>query len=79
MQHIVKLIDGREVASDSEEWRHECEARMVCGRPTIDQRRGYLDKVEKARGKPARQALEATIREIWNATRLQKFEQPTAA
>ena len=55
---MVTLIDGREVPSDSEEWRAECEARYLLNRPTIDERRALLAAIEKRRGKAAREDLE---------------------
>ena len=39
---IVTLLDGRQVSSWSEDWRHECEARAVLALPTLRQRRAYL-------------------------------------
>lgn len=68
MTRLVTLIDGRQVPSDSEAWRHECEARAVMNMPTLEARRGYLAKVGAIRGAQARKLLEATIAEIW-ATR----------
>lgn len=65
----VRLLDGREVDSASEEWRHECEARTVLAMPSIEARRGFLGVVETRRGLEARQALETTIRAIWNKRR----------
>ena len=62
---MPRLIDGSEVASWSESWRHETEARMVSERPTLEDRRAYLDVVERRRGKPAADALRATMRVIW--------------
>ena len=61
------LIDGQQVDSTSEAWRHECEARMVVDQPTLVQRREYLDAVERRRGKPAADALRETMGAIWDA------------
>lgn len=55
---LVTLLDGRQAANDSEDWRAECEARAVCNMDTHDQRRDYLAAVERKRGKAAREALE---------------------
>lgn len=74
----VTLIDGRQVASDSEEWRHECEARTVIAMPTAAERRAYLrgtldergelgGGVLQRRGPDAVKRLEATIKAIWYA------------
>lgn len=61
------LHDGRQVDSASEAWRHECEARMVAERPTLEQRREYLDAVERRRGKAAADELRATMKALWSA------------
>lgn len=62
---MVTLMDGREVQSDSEEWRAECEARYLLNRPTIDERRALLAAIEKRRGKAAREDLEQRALAIW--------------
>lgn len=64
---LVTLIDGREVSSDSEAWRHECEARAIAALPTLAERRAWLGDIERRRGKPAADALRATMRAIWAA------------
>lgn len=53
----ARLLDGREVASDSEEWRHECEARAIAALPSLAERRSHLEGIEKRRGKDAADAL----------------------
>ena len=40
---------------------------MISDRPTLEDRRAYLDVVERRRGKPAADALKATMRVIWEA------------
>lgn len=65
----VTLIDGRVVSSASEEWRHESEARMVAQRPTLAERRMYLDEVERKRGKEQADRLRATVLLLWEASR----------
>lgn len=62
----VTLIDGREVDSESEEWRHECEARYIALRPTLVERRQYLEAVERKRGFEAANELRATMKLLWN-------------
>lgn len=73
---IVKLHDGTEVLSDSEEWRHECEAQTVIKMPGITARRIYLrgkpddqgvmrGGVLQKRGLAACERLERTIKQIW--------------
>ncbi len=64
----VKLLDGREVPSDSEEWRHECEARSVVALPTLAERRVYIDGVERKRGKDAADRLRATVLLLWGCS-----------
>lgn len=64
----VQLINGTWVASDSEAWRHECEARYVTNLPTTMQRRAYLEAAERKRGTAAVEALRTTIKAMWPAT-----------
>ena len=46
----VTLIDGCQVDSDSEAWRHESEARSVAHMPSTQQRHEYVDAVTRKRG-----------------------------
>lgn len=48
----------------SEEWRHECEVRWLASQP-LDVRRKVLGLIGDARGKQARQLLEAELINIW--------------
>lgn len=64
---IVTLVTGEAVDSASEEWRHECEARMVADRPTLLERRAYLEEVERRRGKAEADRLRETMGAIWKA------------
>lgn len=77
---LVTLHDGRQVPSDSEDWRHECEAQAIISLPTVSMRRqvlrGKLDEQGKLRGgilekrgEAAVQQLEETIKRIWYANR----------
>ena len=59
--HTATLIDGTVVPRDSDEFRHECEARAVLALPTLEQRRQWLADIEAGRGKPARERLERTM------------------
>ena len=61
----VRLLDGTEVARDSEAFRHECEARAIAKLPTLAERRAWLDDIERMRGKPAADRLRATMRALW--------------
>lgn len=63
----VSLLDGRQVDSASEEWRHECEARAIVELPTLVDRRMYLDEVERRRGSDAAKRLRDTMMQIWEA------------
>lgn len=64
---LVKLLDGREVYRDSEDWRHETEARHIAALPTLSDRRAWLEAIEHKRGKAAADALRKTMGEIWKA------------
>lgn len=57
----VELIDGRMVARDAEEWRHECEARAILALPSLPERRAWLEGIEHKRGKPEADRLKATM------------------
>lgn len=61
------LVDGRDVASDSPEWRHECEARAIAALPTLAERRAWLEGLERRRGPAAVESLRATMRQLWEA------------
>ena len=62
---LVKLSDGREVLSDSDEWRAETEALHILELPTKEIRLNCLDGIEKRRGTAARKELEARILKLW--------------
>lgn len=57
----VRLIDGTEVDSASEAWRHETEARHILALPTLPERRAWLEAIEKRRGSAAAAALRRTM------------------
>ena len=61
----VTLIDGRQVDSASEEWRNETEARAIAALRTLDERRAWLEAIEKRRGKPAADRLRETMKQLW--------------
>ena len=61
------LHDGTVVDSDSEAWRHQCEAVAVARLPTLEMRRTYLEDVTRIRGKAAGDRLRATVRAVWGA------------
>lgn len=72
----VTLHDGRQVLSDSEEWRHECEALAIIAMPTVGMRRAFLrgaldetgahrNGILQRRGEASVKRLEVTIKQIW--------------
>lgn len=66
---MVKLADGREVPSDSQEWLLECEARHILNLPTKPARLELLDQIEKRRGPDARRELEVRILKLWELSK----------
>lgn len=69
---LVRLVDGREVSSASEEWRHECEARAIYALPGLYERRPCLESIEHRHGKPAADALRQTMKALWEARQAEK-------
>lgn len=65
----VTLHDGRQIDSASEDWRHECEARGILRLPTVNERRQWLESIEKRRGKAAADRLRATMQALWKPRR----------
>lgn len=63
--HPVSLHDGRVVCSSCQDWRAECEARAIMRLGTINERRAWLDDIERKRGKPAREALQDAMKALW--------------
>lgn len=72
----VFLIDGRQVDSAGEEWRHECEARYVAQLPSQAARHGYVACVKDRRGEAAGRALWALATIIYTAERAARKEKP---
>jgi hypothetical protein len=62
---MPRLHDGTEVSSHSEAWRMECEARWILKLPSLDERRAWLQGLEKRRGKTHVDQLKATMRHLW--------------
>lgn len=62
----VTLLDGTEVDSADERWRHECEARAIAALPSTVERRVWLESIEKRRGKADADRLRATILLLWD-------------
>jgi TRAP-type uncharacterized transport system substrate-binding protein len=72
----VTLIDGRQVANDSPEWMHECEARSILALPNISQRRTMLAKIGQRRGDDARRKLERTMLAIFRLRKAGMMHMP---
>lgn len=74
---MVTLVDGTRVLNDSEEWRHECEARTILNMPDRGARHDALygpinpktgqryGGVKGKRGEAELARLEAKILELW--------------
>lgn len=78
---LVTLIDGRQVANDSEEWRHETEARAILNMPTLRARREHLygkpnrfgrdeGGIMQRRGVDEVKRLETTMLKLWEARKM---------
>lgn len=72
----VTLIDGRQVCSWCEEWRHECEARAILKISPLARRRAHLfgtpgwdgqrkGGIEQRRGEAELKRLQNTMTAIW--------------
>lgn len=60
---MVTLCDGRQVPSDSEEWRAECEARYVLAIPH-EKRAEFYQRIEARRGADAVKRLKELAYDI---------------
>ncbi|MFG6413834.1 hypothetical protein ACG02S_07960 [Roseateles sp. DC23W] len=60
---VATLIDGRQVNSASDAWRHECEARYIAGL-NAEARQGYLNFVRGRRGDAAGEQLAELVARI---------------
>lgn len=72
MNVVYSQLEGREVDSTSEEWRHECECRWLLERkPTRNQKHLYLyGVIDRAQlmtwdSKTGRQMLRDEHRDLW--------------
>jgi hypothetical protein len=61
---MVTLVDGRMVFSDAEEWRHECEARMLLQDYSPRGRAELLAAIGEQRGVGAAEDLRRTIAQL---------------
>lgn len=66
---MVTLLDGREVRSDSPEWRFQCEGQHILNLPSKLERKKLLSLIEEKRGAPARREIEQMILALWKADR----------
>lgn len=62
---MVQLADGRAVPAESEEWRHECEARAINSLATLADRRAWLEMIEHKRGRAEADRLRETMKALW--------------
>lgn len=60
IHNVVTLADGSKIASDSEEWRAECEARFVLGK-THTARTEFMAFIGQRRGASAEESLRSCI------------------
>ena len=60
----MRLIDGRLASTESEEWRHECEARAIARLSTREERDAWLASIAVKRGEAEAERLRATIRRL---------------
>lgn len=70
--NVVKLLDGREVLSDSEEYRAECEAVYLLKLP-LTERHAMLFGIENHRKITGRQKVEAELTRVWRLRRNELF------
>jgi hypothetical protein len=62
--HYIRLRDGSVVSSDSEAWRHECEARAVAKLSTAEERNAWLAAIAVKRGQAAADRLRETVSQL---------------
>lgn len=65
------LMDGSQVCTWCDHWRHECEANAILHFPTLAARRDQLAKVEEKRGTAERLRLQKTMMALFNQRRRQ--------
>lgn len=61
--NVVRLVDGSEVDSASEDWRHECECRYVMARNAAEQRE-YSAIVLRNRGQEVVDRMRETMHQM---------------
>lgn len=65
------LVDGTDVDSASDAWRHECEARAIAALPTLALRRAWLEQIDRQRCKGQGDMMRATMRALWDQRKQQ--------
>lgn len=63
---------NQEVASDSEEWRHECECVAILNMPSRDRRNEHLRLMEKIRGVDAVNKIRRDGMTLWQMQQQEK-------
>jgi len=48
--HVFSVLAGREVSTWSEEWKHECEVRLLAGLPLAERNRALDGEKDGLRG-----------------------------
>jgi len=66
--HYIRMRDGSVVASDSEAWRHECEAKAIARLSTPEERRDWLEAIAAKRGREAADRLRETMNRLLEST-----------
>ena len=79
---LVTLLDGgRQVSTDSEDWRTECLRRfneiLLMRQMSVCQRVEHLERIEETSGLEARQRLEIAFIRDWKARRAAAAEEST--
>lgn len=64
---VVTLTDGRQVASDSDEWRWECLARHVLHTPGLRHRREFVASWEDRHGTASADRLRGLMKQLHEA------------
>lgn len=68
---VVRVPDGREMGTYTEEWRRYCEATWLLRKKRAKRtRQDYLDLVQEKRGVQARLDLREELLIIWNHKQL---------
>ena len=63
----VTLMDGRQVANDSDEWKWECLARHVLHTPGLRHRREFVADWEHRHGEPSADRLRGLMKQLHEA------------